>query len=1761
MEYFATNVHRILKDSLKNYILSQYFGKSPLIFDAVERALDGDEVIAQDPYIESSPSYKSVEDGLQKSHKLPQWLKDFFSDLIEYKLGVYKTPFYHQIQALESFIQEQDLFVATGTGSGKTECFMWPLVTKLVTEAKTAPKQWNEIRGIRTIILYPMNALVGDQLSRLRRLMMDKSDHFVTAFRKASFFNSRRPQFGMYTGRTPFPGDKPISGDDKRLADNLSNFVADEEHNKNSDFINDLAKQGRVPAKKNLLTFIESLKKSKHQTSDDDSELITRFEMQNNCPDILITNYSMLELILLRPIENKIWQDTKNWLQSDKNNKLLFVIDEAHMYRGSFGGEVALLIRRLMAKLDIDRDRIQFILTTASMPKNCDNEINEFADKLTSAKNKLRFKYLTGVREETIESAIFDIPVGKYKKFREKIFEKTDLLNLDSEKGIELVTDFFQGCFDKPLHFSNKSDIEIWLFYNLHKFSPFSRLFNECRGQAKSLRDLSINIFREGLLSDASEEDRRLALSVLLLIAPLAKNEHGITLFPARMHMLFRGIKGVYACTNPNCKHAVSNEKFSLGKIYLNEGRYHCIECDSNVYELYYDRRCGALYLKGFIDKNFISTCEFKDSFFLWTTTNRYSKDKLTEIHFYIPEKDFVQKSNYKFCYLDYKTGFIHLHKTDDNKNSLLKLMYYYPKNQNNNDIFTFHCCPHCNHNFSVSQLSSFKTIGNMAFNELIKQQFILQPPVESKKIEKFPNEGRKVLLFSDSRARAARLALDMSNSSNFTILRQLFALAVDKMQEEAKKKESKDHNYSLFNIYGFLCNEIAKKNVFVFNGDSRKKLIADSIEYKNQTVNRYSSGEIKSKTLNDAPKEMQEYLLRLFAGKYNTFYDTAIMWLAPTQSAKNEYFKRIYDEIQFSEDEESYFEDIFYAWIKSVLDEHAALDHTINDDVRHYVRRFYDNDKIGLLKNNWEFSKPIKNILNLKNNSKLEKTLKNALGVFLESNKENPNKLYINTSTVKPVLNREHVWYRCDKCSDINPFLLLKKCPNCESECVHILDKNDIKALKFWSTPINEVLDNKDKQLFSLNIEEHTAQLSYKDQRDDLLSKTEEYELRFQDIIHDNETPVDILSSTTTMEVGIDIGSLIAVGLRNVPPTRENYQQRAGRAGRRGASLSTILTFCEDAPHDNLYYKNPAPMFAGDPRTPWIDTESKKLIERHLNILVLQNFATNQKTSIHQLSVEDFFSEMYQNFSSFVNNYNFNDKNYLFPNKYVFDETEYKQHLLHDIEQLYNKYIKHPDLYASDNKFFSQTMLDALYEEGIIPTYSFPKNVVSTYITGSNNKLLYRIDRSLDVAIGEFAPGRALVVDKKLYQIGALYSPLRFGKNKKSSIIQDYFEDQNYKKRLSHCSKCGWFGVNYDKNFCPYCHNTIPESSINMLIPWGFAPKNGTEIYASELDEKFTSIIPPIYSTVPAQEEIKQIDALKNIKVSTRSNQRIIMLNKGYMGDGFSVCVNCGAASVGKEIDKNIKSPYSNLSSYKCRHNFENVYLGYDFITDMLVMEFVISNKDFSNNESCMTWLKRASQTVAEALRLAGSQLLDIDFTELNTGFRLREENGITCSDIYLYDQLSSGAGYSTNLSTRIKELIEKTKIILNSCNCDYACRNCLKHYRNQFVHGELDRTAALDLLLWGVEGKTPSPYSYSNQVNLIYQLENILKSHSIQIVLDKDKIYLQNQDYKKELVIYPTFSFMLEDKTKIMIKDFDIKFNKPKFLKDVTEALGVNS
>lgn len=161
-----------------------------------------------------------------------------------------------------------------------------------------------------------------------------------------------------------------------------------------------------------MTSFLQKLHDSQHFPDDDDAELITRFEMQRVTPDILITNYSMLEYMLLRPIEENIWADTKKWLKMNPANKLLFIIDEAHMYRGSSGGEVALLIRRLFNKIGISRDQAQFILTTASMPDKSEEDrvkVMDFARDLTAADNADNFCYLKGERENIADQLKYKI--------------------------------------------------------------------------------------------------------------------------------------------------------------------------------------------------------------------------------------------------------------------------------------------------------------------------------------------------------------------------------------------------------------------------------------------------------------------------------------------------------------------------------------------------------------------------------------------------------------------------------------------------------------------------------------------------------------------------------------------------------------------------------------------------------------------------------------------------------------------------------------------------------------------------------------------------------------------------------------------------------------------------------------------------------------------------------------------------------------------------------------------------------------------------------------------------------------------------------------------------------------------------------------------------------------------------------------------------------------------------------------------------------
>lgn len=1747
MPHGANYVHKQLRAELEDYIKSQYFGKSPLLLSALSKHLDDEGLLYQKPFIESSPAYVTVQNGIEKAY-LAQWLKTYFKLLSEAGLGVFPSPFAHQIAALEAATKGENLFVSTGTGSGKTECFMWPLIAKMAEEARNSKQSWAQ-RGVRAIIMYPMNALVSDQVGRLRRMIGDPDQKFISIFRNICGSEVRRPQFGMYTGRTPYPGIQPLKEQDKKLEKTLARMSFPQKDSE-KEFFKYLLKEGKVPAKVDMNRFLQGLHEGKHIPNDEDAELITRFEMQQFCPDILITNYSMLEYMLLRPREQKIWDDTRKWLTLNPENKLMFVIDEAHMYRGSSGGEVALLIRRLFHKLGISRERVQFILTTASMPNRNQQDVDsvmKFANELTASDTETPFCYLTGEREVIDGRIKYDIPAKFFLASDPGKFEERDEIRLSA-----LLSFWHQlDGFDKSV--TSLESLYNWMYDNLVYYRPFNELIKRCRGNAVSLGELSSGIF-----PDLYEADALKAISVMLSIAPLAKSSKGSILFPARMHMLFKGISGVYACTNANCSCSHTEGGITLGEVYLSDGNLICPHCGSVVYELYNDRRCGALFFKGYV----LADEGLHGNIYLWHYPGQVIDRRMKEIHLFIPDTDFElpqkQGSNaIKPCYLDVKSGFVNF--TDDASagNPWIRKLYYCNySSKGKPQIITFPTCPHCRHQLSSMQLTSFSTRGNQSFFNLIKSQFQMQPavPGKDKEPDRFPNEGRKVLLFSDSRQRAAKLARDMSDASDISAARQLFAIAIKMMEEQTIEQ-------SMNSVYDYFCLAAGQRHVQMFHEPDRTKFADDcttAVNSHNRSVKRGREYTPRFTSAN-APAQMQEYLLRLFAGGYNTLFDSATCWVEPTDQALFDAIDALEDsQITVTEDQ---LVEFFNAWFLSICDTNTALGHTISDTVRMNVRQSYNG--YGLSKD-WNFSKSIREIMGWKNDNEQERAWKRVMKeTFLDSGQPDNGKLYIDLARVKPRFDPTHVWYKCDKCSELTPFVLKKKCPSCGSDRVHKMEADEYDALSFWRKPVTDALHG--EAIRVIDTEEHTAQLSHKDQRDDLWSKTEQYELRFQDLIQEGETPVDILSSTTTMEVGIDIGSLVAVGLRNIPPTRENYQQRAGRAGRRGSSLSTIVTFCEDGPHDTLYFYDPVPMFRGDPRRPWIDVSSEKLLQRHMSMILLQEYLSENKTSLDMVAAAEFLQNDLDDFKKYLSAYNMDKEKFLLPVGTTFHYSIFEKELCEKLDVLKEKCQAHPELFGVEKgakEGDAKVLLDALYEEGIIPTYSFPKNVVSTYIPDSQGKILYEVDRGLDVAIGEYAPGRAIVVDKQTYQIGGFYYP---GSERRPghslSPARAYTEDPNYVKQVLSCPDCGWFGLMEENTpKCPFCGNTNLQLSRKMMRPWGFAPKDASAIPDVQLTEEYTAVQQPLYSTLPEADEMKEIPACSNMRIASRTNQRIIMMNKGTDDKGFMVCMDCGAAMPGDDISvlNNINRPYkSSYARSRCHHsNAFNVNLGYDFITDMLVLEFKIDDKIIDAKRNYNPWLTRAAQSLAEALRLVASKKLDVEFTELVTGYRLRTGAEVSYIDIYLYDSLSSGAGYAVSVANIINDLLVEVKELLNSCDCGAACPKCLKHYRNQYVHGLLDRFAALQLLTWGMDGIKALPLTLETQVKMIMPLVNILKQAGCEITTIGG-ITAIGKTKTKKVVIYPAMWVEPYEANTVFVSDAYIKYAKPYAVQKILDAL----
>lgn len=1723
-KFGVENTYEALRQKMLQYIKTVYLGQNAVLREACTPELEGPLTISQEPYIEANPAYQVEEGGLLNiSHELlsPE-LKRFFERMIADNLGVFKNPYVHQVNAVKAYLSGKDLLVATGTGSGKTECFMWPIVAKLFDEASTNPEGWKH-RGIRALMLYPMNALVSDQLGRLRRMTGDREGRFTSYF---ADIGARRPQFGMYTGRTPYSGEPSIKEDEKLAKTLIKNLVNCSEKTKER-----LIKIGKYPAKVDMADYTSKLRKGQHYTNPLDAELLTRQEIQNCCPDILITNYSMLEYMLLRPIEADVWEDTKAWLHAAADNKLLFVIDEAHMYRGSSGGEVALLIRRLMHKLEINRDKIQFILTTASVPSSGDTPVIDFANALSGQMDGAQsFEIVRGVGQK------IDFTNTRFYSAKKLLDIDVDDLVGDSErrtKALKQYADLFAEKYD-GIDFSIDEQVENWLYNILLKDKCLMTIIATCRGKATKLNELAQIAFPDDNPSDAI-----CGTTVLLAIAPLAKNSDGNVLFPARLHLMFRGLRGLYTCSNPNCscKQEVSEGSLLAGKIYFSDAVDVC-GCGSKVFELLNHRSCGSLFIKGFIDKTATGTK------YVWSQKGIDITDTLCEAHFYLvapgEEKEvakILKGEGGRFAWLDSVTGRLYEDDSHAGDPNCLRVAYS-PKIGKN--VWSFDKCPHC----GKKQLSitNFATKGNEPFFNLVAEQLANQPQTlfASEELTNAPNKGRKVLLFSDSRQKAAVLAKDLTRSADEDAMKKALTIAAKTLQEWATENSIEP---SMDLLYPIIV-EIAHKNgLRFFYGNDEGLLEAHIDKYKEEVETCEWLGEELdykdfSEKIKPVPGLYSVQLLKQICSNYRSLADVAFCWVAPCDKILRRSLVSLKNaNVELTRDE---YLSIFAAWsIDSLTSYYAYGVQEITDGNRNDAAG-KDNEGRWGLKPGHEMTAALKKHISTTknfNDSQIEVILKALLMCTAE---DASGKKYINPSlvTLKYDPFPEKDWYVCPRCGRVAPFTLWGKCLHCHMADATLMGQRDIEGLKFWRDPVLRTMAGDENTVMtSINAEEHTAQLSHKDQVDSKMwSTTESFEMRFQNIHvdEDHPKPVDVLSCTTTMEVGIDIGSLTAVGLRNIPPMRENYQQRAGRAGRRGAAVSTILTYIDNGPHDSYYYEHPETIISGEPRAPWIDSHNKKLVYRHLNIVTLIDFLKREGLSLDSIDIQSFCDQHLIHAIEYINQKQFtnNEIESLIPSGLESCAVEFKPLLVQALTKIQSNLIAFPELYKNDKGQLS-TLLDVMYKEGIMPAYSFPKDVVGFFIENyEGSRIDEKPERSLDMAITEYAPGRTIVVNKKTYKSGGLYS---FHAKKASGRIDNpahkYLTSSEFVKQLYLCKNpaCQWFSTDAPENGkCPFCGGSDITTK-QMIKPWGFAPLNGKSIRESEAENEPSFAENPSYAATP-NDQMKSVSGFSHIKVAKRADQQLLIINKGVNESGFVICRNCGAAVASDDLQSlrtmDVEKPYVNQANYrKCNHDSLSAYIGTDVRTDMVVYEFALDNDKIDTGFKSI-WLKQAAVTLAEAMVLSAGRLLDVEFNEIKSGYRIRYDENITYLDVFLFDSLSSGAGYCAILADLSSELLSATTEFLSSCSCESSCHKCLNHFWNQRVQGRMNRYAALDVLRWCSSNKLPMPLGRETVASLVAPLVALVnngETQDIQLVQEQDCYYVVKGNKKKQLYLYP--------------------------------------
>ena len=1695
--YSVQSVSKGLTEAFHHYLEAQYHIWNETLIAERSALFNTPGETVQQPAIEATPFYRLGE--TYRSMNIPQRAKEILTKCAELGVaGVFETPFTHQQQALEQFLTHQrEIVVATGTGSGKTESFLLPLLSKLALESSTGGQTAN-LFGCRAILLYPMNALVNDQLGRLRRLFGD--ERVSDLIKRPS---GRRVTFGVYTSRTPYPGPRSKKKDGERLGPLIQKqFLAASNQIRAL-----LTEKGKWPAK-DLADFVAS----GYSTARDDRELFTRHEMQATCPDLLVTNYSMLEYMLIRPIERTIFEQTRNRLAADPESTLTVILDEAHMYRGAAGAEVALLLRRLQSRLQVSRDRIRFILTSASLGSSDAAEAAtlKFAGELTGhERNAKPFVLIRGHPDiflggskatpgETEALSAFNFSV------LHRAFNACDAAVQESQ---QLLRSLNLGEFKDPP--KSIDTLQEAIYDKLETFGPARRLSELVTGKPRSFHWLAEEVCQGPEASSALES--------LLALSSFARRKRDSRVFlPVRMHLLFRGLSGIFACINPKCtERRAGNADTLLGRLY-GEGRLRC-GCGGRIYELLTHRDCGAAYIRGYV--------RGIDGDFLWHEPGM-SADRdapaLLEMHLLVePSRALAKETSEQgaFAWIHIPTG--RLVPSDPQHEEFLPVLRpIQPVRVHGRQVLSFdRTCVVCSRGWADNQtkIMDLATKGDAPFAHLVKQQVRLQPATCNATSQK-PNAGRKSLLFSDGRQKAARLARDIPREVEQDVFRQVLVLAAQRLGVAGKPARLHPAY-----IYTAFIAVLAETNLRLFDGEAQDQLVRHIDEYRredfadlNEAIDNFSRS---------PPPAFNERLLRQLGSPFYSLSALTLAYVVPTARALRQFALSVQPMGLSADDAEA----IAVIWIDDFLDQ-MAFDSQISAGVRARANGF-NRTAWGIVPG--KPKRRLQRVAEIYGNAEgieqkfLETLATSAGGYFFLI----PDKLEIRLAV-------QSNWLQCERCTALTAKSLRGNCPHCEGKKLQELTADESDYLrarkKFWRDPVIAMLDGLELP-FNISVEEHTAQLSYRD-RDDPASTTEEFERRFQDIfVNANEFPVDVLSSTTTMEVGVDIGSLVAVGLRNVPPMRQNYQQRAGRAGRRGSSISSVLTYAQNNPHDSHYFSHPEQVIAGDPPLPEIDIRNERIIARHANAAVLQAFfhaRTHDMPPTSNLftvlgTTEAFYGADPQFSLGALAAWLASDEvaaaTVSAIDKWLPEDCPYSAHQLAEafLEALEE---------ARPAGSVGSDLLDHLFAKGLLPSYAFPRDICALQIERREPnaarggiptvKVVERPQQAMNIALSEYSPYRLVVVNKKTYRVRAVTADMASTEVNRAVPLFDRA------RKYVHCEDCLYIQGHSDRyeegRPCPLCGGRNVHA-IDVIQPEVVFPELVDELDDEQVFTEVTAAELP----VPEGDDVFQWRDFGTRSLYVHApKQTLIMVNKGDLSDeghsGFSVCEKCGAATLPELL---VRGPHKRhylvdgqRIAAQCDGEYANVYLGYTFISDIFLLRIDLRpplNLSLHDRYARKP-LEDALLSLSEAIALSACRALDIDQRELNAGTRFVKLRDGMAADIFLYDTSSGGAGYSNMAGQQFHSIFAAAREVLTACDCDSSCHKCLRHYGNRRDHQDLHRFLALDLWEYVAHGTTPPIPDIAGQREWLRPLVGMLGlagwgatgTADIPVVVDRDGV-----------------------------------------------------